>query len=400
MSRPDLTPQTGSPVAVPARASRGPLCVAIVGCGKMASAHAAALLEDERCELVAAVDPVGEAAAGFARRFSLPRTYADHRAMLRAEAPDIVVVCTWPPDHAAPVVDALAAGVRGILCEKPLAVTLSEADRMVAAAEQAGAIFMVGHQRRLEPRYALARQLVAQGAVGEVLEVIGAAGGDLLSDGTHLVDLVRFLLGDPPALWVFAGIDRTLPERMSPEGFGTRDFNTTRHRYGHRIEGGAVGHVQFARAAGPEAAGAGARVGAAPGAGAGGARLLFETGCLARPTGYQSLRVEGTLGRLAISGDPSGDGAPWLRIQRDRGWEDVPLPRVNAVQRQDAALLDSVLAGRATPEAALLLGHSARADLEILLAALESAVQRERVPLPLQPADHPLERLESGEGGR
>ncbi len=349
------------------------LRVAVVGCGKMAGAHAAAYRRDGRCALVAAVDPVAEAAEAFSRRHGIPRTYPDHAAMLAAERPDVVSVCTWPCDHEAPVVDASKAGVRGILCEKPIAVTLPAADRMVDAADRVDAVLMVGHQRRYEPRYRLARRLIAEGALGEVLDIHGAAGGDLLTDGTHLVDLARFLLGDPAVEWVFSGIDRTLPERMPAQGFGTLHYNETKRRYGHRIEGGAAGHVQFS----------------------GGPRLLFETGSLARRSGYQSIRVAGTIGRLAVSGDPAAGAAPWLRLQGGGGWEEVPLSAADPMAAEVGALVDSVLAGAATPEADLVSGRSARADLEILLAALESGVRRQPVRLPLALADHPLERLEA-----
>ena len=364
------------------------LRAAVIGCGKMAAAHAGAYLRDGRAALVAAVDPVPEAAEAFARRFGVPRTYPDHCAMLAAERPDVVSVCTWPPDHTAPVIDAAESGACGILCEKPLAVTLPEADRMLAAADPAGAAFMVGHQRRLEPRYRLARQLIADGALGEVIDVHGTAGGDLLTDGTHLFDLARYLLEDPPAVWVMAGIDLTLPERMAPTGFGTLHYNATRRRYGHRIEGGCIGHVQFAAPArGP------------------GPRFLFATGSMARPFGYQHFRVEGSRGRLAVSGDPGEGGQPWLRVQRSgggpvcapgqdaAGWEVVPLPTSDPLKREVGALLDSVLAGRLTPDAVLLSARSARTGLELVLAALESAVCRRPIALPANIVDHPLERL-------
>lgn len=359
-----------------------PLRVAIVGCGKIAAAHAAAYRRDGGALLVAAADPVGEAARAFAERFEVPRTYPDLAAMLAAEHPDIVSVCTWPPDHAAPVLAAVGAGARGVLCEKPLAVTLPEADHMVEAATAAGTVFLVGHQRRLEPRYRLARERIAAGDIGEVIEVQGTCGGDLLTDGTHLFDLARHLLGDPPARWVFAGIDVTLPEQMSPAGFGTLHYNTTRLRYGHRIEGGAAGHVQFA----------------APPGGRTAPRFHFETGSMARPLGYQHFRVEGTLGRLAVSGDPAHGSSEWLRIQRPGGvaagaWEEVPVPPADALAAEVGALLRSVEAGRVTPDAALLAARSARADLELVLAALDSGVRRRPVHLPASITDHPLERL-------
>ena len=137
--------------------------VAFIGCGRpghgpdstgfaMAYAHAHGFLATGRCELVGAADIKPENARLFAEQFAVPATYTDYRRMLRQERPDIVSICTWPHLHAPMVRDSARAGARAIHCEKPMAPTFGEAQRMVAACERAGTQLTFNHQRRfLEP---------------------------------------------------------------------------------------------------------------------------------------------------------------------------------------------------------------------------------------------------------
>ena len=74
--------------------------------------------------------------------------YADPAEMLDTERPDIVSICTWPPLHADLTELAFAKGVKAVWCEKPMAVHLTDADRMVDAAKAAGGLLVINHQRR------------------------------------------------------------------------------------------------------------------------------------------------------------------------------------------------------------------------------------------------------------
>src|SRR5262249_56959247 len=97
------------------------------------------------------------------------------------------------------------AGARAVLCEKPMAVHLADADRMIQAARAHGTLLCVNHQRRFTPRYVAAKELIDAGAIGLVTHVSAICGGDLLTDGTHLIDLTRYLVGELPTAWEFAG---------------------------------------------------------------------------------------------------------------------------------------------------------------------------------------------------
>jgi predicted dehydrogenase len=119
--------------------------------------------------------------------------------LLDQARPDLVVVATQAPQHAE---ITLAAAQRGIhvLCEKPLALNLVEADRMVAACAKAGVHLAVNHLRRTAPASVLARDLIAAGDIGDILAVdIHDKGGrpvgnTLMEMATHYFDEARFLL--------------------------------------------------------------------------------------------------------------------------------------------------------------------------------------------------------------
>jgi predicted dehydrogenase len=219
--------------------------VGFIGCGGIARAHAKGYAEVPECQIVAAADISQEAVDGFGEQFGVSRRFTSYEEMLAAEKPDIVSVCTWPPQHPEPVVAAARAGAKGILCEKPMALTLPEADRMNEAARAAGSILIVGHQRRFDSRYALARKLVADGAVGTLEEILAICNGDLFSDGTHAIDLMRFLAGDAPVNWVFGQIDLRQPTVTNTAHVGYQRWRETATRYGHPIEGGSLAQVQF-----------------------------------------------------------------------------------------------------------------------------------------------------------
>lgn len=136
------------------------------------------------------------------RRLSVPRDCSDYRDMLADPEVQAVSVVTHVDDHLAPTLSALKAG-KHVLVEKPLARSVAECDRMIAAAERADRILMVGHICRFNPRYAIARQRIAAGEVGEIVSMyarrnIPAARSatvlekidPLLGDGIHDTDLM------------------------------------------------------------------------------------------------------------------------------------------------------------------------------------------------------------------
>jgi predicted dehydrogenase len=184
--------------------------VAVVGCGAVGSendlgrsarpagplSHAGAWRAEPRATLVAAADVDRERLTRFGSAWDVSALYADYREMLERERPDVVSVCVPDELHADVVLAACGAGVRGLFCEKPLATTLADADRMLAACERAGVIVAVNYFRRWNPTLSLLRAELASGTLGRVLRVNAWYPGGVLHNGTHAIDLVRWLAGE------------------------------------------------------------------------------------------------------------------------------------------------------------------------------------------------------------
>ena len=184
-------------------------------------------------ELVAVCDLVPDLLEDFRRDFgaTLPNVnvYTDYREMLSKERIDILSVATSDHVHAQMTVDGVEAGAKGILCEKPIATTLEDADRMIETCERAGVPLMIHHNRRWEPEQQQARELIRSGEIGKLRLVIATLGGPralLFRNGTHLIDLVCFYADADPA-WVMGDLDdhfRDYGPRYA--GSGGRDATT------------------------------------------------------------------------------------------------------------------------------------------------------------------------------
>lgn len=211
-------------------------------------AHLAAWATLPNVELVAVcdIDPARLEAfrREWGRRFPNAVCYADHRSMLAQTRIDMLTVATPDDRHAAIVLDAVAAGVRGIFCEKPIATTLAEADAMIAACARAGVPLLINHSRRWYPEFAYARQLIRQGAIGPLRRVVATLGGPramLFRNGTHLIDAVTYFVEAEPR-WMMAELDDELNNDYGPRyaGDGGRDPAT---------DPGLSGYIHFANGA-------------------------------------------------------------------------------------------------------------------------------------------------------
>jgi predicted dehydrogenase len=132
------------------------LRVAVVGGGLVAQAEHLPYLSQfrDRFELAALVEPSEAVREALAARYGIPRTYGDHRALLEAGGLDAVVVCSPAGTHAGVVLGALDAGVH-VFVEKPMCITLADADAIVAARDRAGKVVQVGYMKRFDPAYEL-----------------------------------------------------------------------------------------------------------------------------------------------------------------------------------------------------------------------------------------------------
>ena len=195
-----------------------PFRVGFVGTGGISRGHAVRFQAREDTTIVAACDMRQDAVQKFAGEFGVERTYNSCRDMLAQESLDILCVCTWPDTHAEMTVAGARAGVKGVLCEKPMCIDLAQADTMIMACKKAGAKLIFSHQRRYQPVLSEARRLIAEGAIGQPTMLKRNAGGGLTNTHTHTVDFFRYLLGDPPVLWVMGQVQRQSDrwERHSP----------------------------------------------------------------------------------------------------------------------------------------------------------------------------------------
>ena len=143
----------------------------IVGCGTVAAiSHMPVWRAMKDVEIVAAYDINEGAAAAMARRFNVPRSYQDLTHMLEKESLDFIDICTPPSTHALLATRAMEAGWN-ILVEKPMAVSLSEADDMLAASRKHGVKLCVVHNILFVPAVQAAKSAVAGGEIGDLLAV-------------------------------------------------------------------------------------------------------------------------------------------------------------------------------------------------------------------------------------
>ena len=187
--------------------------VALLGLGRIAS-----LLEDDAkrekpashagaftaagAVLAGGWDTDPDRRAAFSQRWNAPTDF-DDAASLLALKPDIAVIATYPDSHAALVTLACRAGVPVVVCEKPLTADLGEARRLVRSARRLHSRVMVNHERRYARDYLRVRSLIQAGTYGQLKSVQAklymgrnrAPGEVLLWDGTHMIDILRFLTG-------------------------------------------------------------------------------------------------------------------------------------------------------------------------------------------------------------
>lgn len=216
--------------------------VAVVGTGRVGAlwetdpptgtSHAGAFAVQPDCELVAGANRGRGRLEEFGRRFGVRGLYQDYDEMLRRERPEIVSVATHPGSHAAIVEAAVRSGARAVFLEKPMALDLADCDRMIEACRRGGVLLSVNHTRRWYPVFTRARELLREGAIGELVSMTGYCQGGkpspawqselegpLLHDATHLFDLMRLFAGD--VRWLVA-----TAQRRAHTGYPVEDDST------------------------------------------------------------------------------------------------------------------------------------------------------------------------------
>ena len=151
-------------------------------------------------------------------------TYDDYPQMLEEIKPDIVCIATRQTMHAEQIELAIQAGTRGILCDKPLATSMAETDRIISACENAPLLFAL--DRRWMLRYQHLRKLIADGAIGAIKSIVAYGLPNLINHGCHWYDTILALAGDVEPVWVSGLVEDVSREsedstrRIDPTGRG------------------------------------------------------------------------------------------------------------------------------------------------------------------------------------
>ena len=339
--------------------------IAVAGAGQIGKRHIEWIGRSAQCELSAIVDPA-PAAAGYARTLGVP-LHPSLTGLLAQQRPDGMILATPNQLHVDQALECIAARIP-TLVEKPLAHTLEAGERLCAAAEAAGVPILVGHHRRHGSIMGRAHEVIASGALGRIVTVVGTVlfykaesegyfdgaqswrrepgGGPILLNMIHEIDNLRSLAGEIVAVQAFTS-------------------NATRH---FPVEDTAAIALRFA-------------------SGALGTFMLSDTAACDRSWEHTSGEdpryalahtddddcyvVAGTFGSLAI---------PTMRLQRylkadERSWHKaldksvLERDAVDPLERQIAHFAD-VIRGRAQP---LCSARDGLQNLRVVDAIVEAA---------------------------
>ncbi|GMT49869.1 MAG: oxidoreductase [bacterium] len=348
---------------------------ALIGCGRIGSllekdplrekpcTHAGAYYQHPRTSLVAGCDIDPERRSLFKDDWNISKVYDDPLKLLSNENIDILSIATEITHHDELVLMAANHHVPVILCEKPIGLSLKKASHMIKECEKNHSFLVINHERRFASDYRFVKGLIESGGIGDLVSIRGniltgppkagshyerEGGGPLVHDGTHLIDIIRFLSGSE-ADWVTAELQTNDSIHVEETIWATIHLKNGVHCF---IE-------------------------------AGGRRDYFTF----------DLDLQGTKGKVLI-----GNGfLKWYQAEASRyytGFNDLvekPVPSfpyqpqfINEIEAVVQYLDDGTI-----PESTGEDGYKA---LEVIFALYQSAVTKERVSLPLSGIDEtPLE---------
>lgn len=188
--------------------------VGIIGSGFEADIHAASMgMVPDEIELVAVASPTKGHAAALAKRYNIPRVFTDYRKMLAEKDIEMVTITAPNSLHAQMTFDIAAAG-KHVVCEKPLCITMDQADEMIEVCRKKGVLLLYAEELFFTPKYVKAKEMADQGAFGRVYMVkqsekhfgphaewfwdVSRSGGGVFMDmGCHGIAFCYWFLGRP-----------------------------------------------------------------------------------------------------------------------------------------------------------------------------------------------------------
>ena len=210
--------------------------IAIIGVGGIAEAHLRGYFKNPNVEVYAFCGTNEQRLKVKGEKHGVTHLYTDVEKMFQ-ELPEIdaVSVCTWNNKHAPCAIAALNAG-KHVLCEKPMAMNAKEAEEMLEAAKRNGKKLMIGFMRRFDKNTVIAKDFIANGSIGEIYYAKAtylrrngnpggwfadkkrSGGGPLIDLGVHVIDLTRYLMGNPKPVSVYGATFTKLGNRPNIKG--------------------------------------------------------------------------------------------------------------------------------------------------------------------------------------
>lgn len=208
------------------------LRVAVIGTGNISRAHLNAYRDNPNVEIYALCDISEERVKKAGEEYGVTRLFTDKDEMLKLKEIDAVSVTTWNSQHAPCTIAALNAG-KHVICEKPMATSVAEAIAMKEAAEKNGKILMIGFVRRFGQDMALIKDFHKANNLGELYyakasyvrrngfpggwfgEKERSGGGPLVDLGVHIIDFVRYAMGNPKPVQAYGVTYQKLFDRKN-----------------------------------------------------------------------------------------------------------------------------------------------------------------------------------------
>jgi len=197
--------------------------IALIGAGYIADFHARGLQSISNVEIVAVVAKEMQEAKDFAVKYNIKETYTDIKSVINNEAIDAVIIGTPNQFHAPYAIEFLKNG-KDVFLEKPMGISAEEGRQIKDAAIKNNQLVMVGHMWRFDVDTNYLKDYVESGKLGKVFKTKGygvhenwgpagwftikklAGGGALADMGVHAIDTIRYILGDPKPVKVYARI--------------------------------------------------------------------------------------------------------------------------------------------------------------------------------------------------
>lgn len=325
--------------------------IGVVGVGGMGQHHCEQLQYVDGAQLTAVCDVREDVARSVAEKYNV-KAYTDYREMLISGDVEAIIVATPPWQHPEVTITAAEASIH-VFCEKPMAATLEDCDRMIAAADDANIVLMVGQVLRFYPPHQLAKRMIDDDEIGDIVYIetdytapyrertrpdtwFGKMGG-FLENGIHKADLINWFGGQAETVSAEVGSFQGHPD--------WEDYAVVLIRF----QGDTIGILRWGSFMG--------------------ARGTTET------------IIDGKKGSLRID---MRHGIVWRKSIGEDDWERFDASQLRKHPTPVVAELHHFIECAREGKQPLVDGREGRRAMELVIASYKSANERVKVTLPLQ----------------